>query len=330
MYASHLRSEGDAFIEALDEFLQIAQEAKIRSEIYHLKVAGKANWHKMDQAIKKIEEARSLGIEITASMYMYTAAATGFDAAMPPWVQEGGEQKWIERLKDPNIRAKLKREIITNSKAWENGFMYAGAESMLLFEFKTEKLKPLAGKTLAEVAAMRGTSPEETMMDLVVEDGSQVGVIYFWMCEENIRKQIALPWVSLCSDSSSQAAEGVFLKASKHPRAYGNVARFLGKYVREEKIITLPEAIRRLTLLPATNLRIDRRGALKPGYFADIVIFNPETIVDRATFEIPHQYALGVEHVFVNGTQVLKNGAHTGAFPGQVVYGPGKHRLVSS
>ncbi len=329
MYCSHLRSEGNNFLEALDEFLTIAEQANIRAEIYHLKAAGKPNWKKMDQAIKKIEQAQSLGLKITASMYMYTAAATGLDAAMPPWVQEGGEKKWIERLKEPEIRAKLKRQMKANSKDWENGFLHAGAEGILLTEFKSEKLKPLTGKTLAEVALMREKSPEETIIDLVIEDNSQVGVVYFWMCEENLRKQIAKPWVSLCSDASSLAPEGVFLKSGKHPRAYGNVARLLGKYVREEQIISLPEAIRRLTSLPASNLKIDRRGALKPGYFADIVIFDPEMIIDRSTFENPHQYSIGVKDVLVNGEQVLKDGEHTGAKPGQVVYGPGKHRLVS-
>ncbi len=327
MYASHLRSEGSTFLEALDEFLHIAEQTKIRAEIYHLKAAGKPNWRKMNDAIKKIEQARSLGLPITASMYMYTAAATGLDASMPPWVQEGGEKAWIERLKDEKIRAKVKREMTHNSKDWENGFMHAGAEGILLTEFKSEKLKPLTGKTLAAVATERGTSPEDTIIDLVIEDSSQVGVIYFWMCEENLKKQIALPWISLCSDASSLAAEGVFLKSSKHPRAYGNVARFLGKYVREEKIISLPEAIRRLTSLPATNMKIDRRGFLKPGYFSDIVIFDPDKIIDHSTFESPHQYSTGVKHVLVNGVQVIKDAEHTGAFPGQMVNGPGQHRL---
>jgi N-acyl-D-amino-acid deacylase len=324
MHCSHLRSEGNTLLEALDEFLRIAEEAKIRSEIYHLKAAGKQNWYKMDKAIAKIETARKKGLPITASMYMYTAAGTGFDAAMPPEVQEGGEKKWIERLRDPSIRERLKQEMTAESKDWENGFLHAGPDGIILAEFKTEKLKPLAGKTLAEVAKMRGTSPEETIMDLVAEDESQIGVIYFWMSEDNICKQLKLPWVSFCSDASSQSAEGIFLKSGKHPRAYGNFARLLGKYVREEKIITLAEAIRRLTSLPATNLRLDRRGALKPEYFADIVIFDPNTISDHSTFANPHQYSTGVIHVFVNGTQVLKDGQHTGALAGQIVNGPGK------
>ncbi len=324
MYCSHLRSEGSAFIEALDEFLEIAQAANIKAEVYHLKAAGRPNWAKMDQAIQKIEDARKRGLKISASMYMYTAAATGLDAAMPTWVQEGGEKQWIERLKDENIRQRLIAEMRIDSKEWENGLLHAGPDGVLLVEFKNEKLKPLMGKTLAEVAKMRGKSPEETVMDLIIEDESQVGVVYFWMSEENVRKQLALPWISFCSDSSSLAAEGVFLKSSKHPRAYGNVARLLGKYVREEKIITMTEAIRRLTALPAGNLGLDRRGSLKSGNFADVVIFDPTKIADLSTYENPHQYSIGVEHVFVNGIQVLKDGEHTGALPGQVVCGPGK------
>jgi N-acyl-D-amino-acid deacylase len=323
MYCSHLRSEGNAFLEALDEFLYIAEQAKIRSEIYHLKAAGKQNWYKMDKAIARIETARKKGQPITASMYTYIAASTGFDAAMPPSVQEGGEKKWIERLKEPSIRQQLKQEMTAEAKDWENGFLHAGPDGIILAEFKNEKLKPLTGKTLAEVAQMRGTSPEETIMDLVAEDESQIGVIYFWMCEENLRKQLKLPWVSFCSDASSQAIEGVFLLSGKHPRAYGNFARLLGKYVREEKIITLEEAIRRLTSLPASNLKLDRRGSLKPDNYADIVIFDPDKVSDHSTFENPHQYSTGVIHVFVNGSQVLKDGEHTGALPGSVVIGPG-------
>lgn len=319
MYCSHLRSEGSSFIEALEEFLAIARASKARSEIYHLKAAGKPNWPKMDKAIEKIEGARKQGLSITASMYMYTAAATGLDAAMPTWVQEGGERQWIDRLKDPAIRARVIAEMKVDSKDWENGFLHAGPEGILLVEFKNEKLKPLTGKTLAQVAALRGKSAEETAIDLVIEDESQIGVVYFWMSEENVRKQLKLPWVSFCSDSSSLAAEGIFLKSSKHPRAYGNVARLLGKYVREEKVISLAEAIRRLTSLPATNLRLDRRGSLANGNYADVVVFNPDEINDLSTFKNPHQYSIGVKHVFVNGQQVLKNGEHTGALPGQAI-----------
>lgn len=324
LYASHIRNEGNALLESLDEFLTIAQKANIRAEIYHLKSAGKPNWHKMDKAIEEIEAARQRGMSITADMYTYTAAQTDLDAAMPPWVQEGGLAAWIERLKNPSIRQRVIEELKTPSNSWENGLMHAGPEGVLLIGFKKEALKPLTGKTLAEVAAMRGKSPEETVMDLVVEDESQVGTVYFWMSEENVRKQLALPWVSFGSDSSSLAPEGVFLKSNQHPRAYGNVARFLGRYVREQKVTTLEDAVRRLTLLPATNLRLERRGALKVGHYADVVVFDPDKVIDKSTFDKPHQYSVGVVHVFVNGKQVLKDGEHTGALPGQVVHGPGK------
>jgi N-acyl-D-amino-acid deacylase len=324
LYASHVRNEGNAFLESLDEFLEIAEKAKIRAELYHLKAAGKPNWHKMDKAIQKIEDARARGMSITANMYTYTAAQTALDAAMPPWVQEGGLAAWIERLKDPSVRQRVINELKTPSDSWENGLMHAGPEGVLLIGFKKEALKPLTGKTLAEVAAMRNKSPEETVIDLVIEDESRVMTVYFWMFEDNVRKQLALPWISFGSDSPSLAPEGVFLKSNEHPRAYGNVARFLGKYVREEKVTTLEDAVRRLTLLPATNLRLDRRGALKPGYFADVVVFDPEKVIDKSTFDNPHQYSVGVVHVLVNGKQVLKDGEHTGALPGQVVCGPGK------
>lgn len=324
LYASHIRNEGNALLESLDEFLEIAENAKIRAEIYHLKAAGKPNWHKMDRVIEKIEEARAKGMAITADMYTYTAAQTDLDAAMPPWVQEGGLAAWIERLKDPSIRQRVIEELKTPSNSWENGLMHAGPEGVLLIGFKKESMKPLTGKTLAEVAAMRGKSPEETVMDLVIEDESQVGTVYFWMSEDNVRKQLSLPWISFGSDSSSLAPEGVFLKSNQHPRAYGNTARFLGRYVREQKVATLEDAVRRLTHLPATNLRLDRRGALKPNHFADVVVFDPDKVTDKSTFDKPHQYSVGVVHVFVNGKQVLKDGEHTGALPGQVVYGPGK------
>jgi N-acyl-D-amino-acid deacylase len=324
MYISHIRSEGNRLLEAVDELITIAREAKIPAEIYHLKAAGKSNWHKMDAVIKKVEAARTQGLKITADMYTYPAGATGLDAAMPPWVQEGGLKEWINRLKDPTIRERVKREMTTPTDKWENLFLAAGSpENLLLVEFKNDALKPLTGKTLAEVAKMRGKSPEETAMDLVIEDGSRVGTVYFLMSEENIKKQIALPWVSFGSDAGSLAPEGVFLKSSTHPRAYGNFARLLGKYVRDEKVITLQEAIRRLTSLPASNLKLDRRGMLKTGYFADIAIFDPAKIQDYATFEKPHQYSTGMIHVFVNGVQVLKDGEHTGAKPGRVVRGSG-------
>jgi N-acyl-D-amino-acid deacylase len=324
IYISHLRSEGNGFLEGLDELLRIAREAQIPAQIYHLKAAGKANWPKLGPAIQKIERARTSGLKITADMYTYTAAATGLDAAMPPWVQEGGYKAWAERLKDPAIRERVRQEMTTPTDKWESLYLAAGSpDQVLLVGFKNDKLKPLTGKTLAEVARLRGKSPEETAMDLVVEDGSRVSTIYFLMSEDNVRRQIALPWVSFDSDEGSLAPEGVFLKSNPHPRAYGCFARLLGKYVRDEKVIPLSEAIRRLTSFPAETLKLDRRGALKPGHFADVVVFDPAKIQDHATFEKPHQYATGVAHVFVNGVPVLKDGDHTGAKPGRVVRGPG-------
>ena len=323
MYISHMRSEGSRLEEAVDELLTIARQASIGAEIYHLKAAGKLNWGKLDAVIAKINGARAEGLRVTADMYTYPAGATGLDAAMPPWVQEGGLKAWIARLKDPAIRERVAREMSVATDKWENLYEAAGPEGILLVGFKSEALKPLTGKTLTQVAAMRAKSPQETAMDLVIEDDSRVGTIYFLMSEENIRKQIKLPWVSFGSDAESPAPEGPFLKSNTHPRAYGNVARLLGKYVRDEKLIPPEEAIRRLTSLPATNLRIQQRGLLKPGYFADVVIFDPAKIQDHATFEKPHQYSTGVVHVFVNGTQVLKDGEHTGAKPGRVVRGPG-------
>ncbi|HSR52624.1 MAG TPA: D-aminoacylase [Acidobacteriota bacterium] len=323
-YISHMRSEGNQLLEAVDELLRIAQEADIPAEIYHLKAAGNNNWLKMDQTIAKIDEARAQGIEVRADMYTYTAGATGLDASMPPWVQEGGLQEWIERLKDPEVRRRLSEEMTTHTDEWENLFHAAGsAENLLLVEFRNDELKELTGKTLAEVAEMRGTSPAETAMDLVIEDNSRVGTVYFLMDEENIKKKIAQPWMTFGSDAGAPATEGVFLRSNPHPRAYGNFARLLGKYVREEQVISLQEAVRRLTSLPADNLKISQRGRLAEGYFADVVIFDPEAVIDKATFEQPHQYAEGVLHVFVNGEQVVQDGQHTGAFPGRVVRGPG-------
>jgi len=323
MYISHMRSEGSRLEEAVDELLTIARKAGIGAEIYHLKAAGKLNWGKLDAVIAKINRARAEGLRVTADMYTYPAGATGLDAAMPPWVQEGGLKAWIARLKDPAIRERVAREMSVTTDKWENLYEAAGPEGILLVGFKSEALKPLTGKTLTQVAAMRAKSPQDTAIDLVIEDDSRVGTIYFLMSEENIRKQIKLPWVSFGSDAESPAPEGPFLKSNTHPRAYGNVARLLGKYVRDEKLIPPEEAIRRLTSLPATNLKIRQRGLLKPGYFADVVIFDPAKIQDHATFEKPHQYSTGVVHVFVNGTQVLKDGEHTGAKPGRVVRGPG-------
>ena len=324
MYISHMRSEGNRLLEAVDELITIAREAKIPAEIYHLKAAGKANWSKLDDVIKKVEAARKEGLQITADMYTYPAGSTSLDAAMPPWVQESGYKAWAARLKDPKVRQRVTREMTTPSNDWENLYLAAGAEGTLLVGFKSEPLKPLTGKTLAEVAKSRGKSPEETAMDLVVEDGTRVQVVYFLMSEDNVRRQVALPWITFCSDAGSMAPEGVFLKSSTHPRAYGNFARVLGKYSRDEKVLPLEDAIRKLTSQPAKTLRIQQRGSLAPGYFADVVVFDPAKIQDHATFEKPHQYSTGMVHVFVNGVQVLKNGEHTGATPGRVVDGPGR------
>jgi N-acyl-D-amino-acid deacylase len=308
----------------VDELIRISKESGAPAEIYHLKAAGKDNWNKLPAVIAKVDSAQRAGLAIRANMYTYTAGATGLDAAMPPWVQEGGYNEWAKRLTDPSIRAKVAEEMRTPTDKWENFFRAVESpEKIILAGFKADSLKPLTGKSLAEVARMRGKSPEETAMDLVVQDGSRVGTIYFLMSEDNVRRQIAIPWVSFGSDAEAPAPEGVFLKSSTHPRAYGNVARLLGRYVREEKIISLEEAVRRLSAFPARNLKLRNRGELAPGFYADIAIFDPEKIIDNATFDKPHQYSSGMVHVFVNGTQVLKNGAHTGAKPGQVVRGPG-------
>ena len=329
LYISHLRSEGNDLLAALDELIATARKANVAAEVYHMKVAGQANWPKLDAMIGKIEQARAEGLHVTADMYTYTAGATGLDAAMPPWVQAGGHEAWVERLRDPAVRHRVVKEMTTPTNEWENLFLLAGkAENVLLVEFKNEKLKPLTGKTLAEVAKIRGKSPAETAIDLVIEDDSRVGTVYFLMSEENVKKQLKLPWVSFCSDAGSLACEGTFLKSNVHPRAYGNFARLLGNYVRQEKVITLAEAIKRLTSLPAENLKLDRRGRLEKGYYADVVVFDPETIIDHAMFEKPHQYGTGVKHVFVNGTQVLKDGEHTGATPGRVVRGPGYGKQI--
>jgi len=323
MHISHIRSEGNRLLESLDELLLIAREADIPSEIYHLKAAGVTNWTKLDDVIRKVESARTEGLQISADMYNYTAAMSGLDAAMPPWVQEGGHDEWVERLKDPEIRERVMMEMRTPSDEWENYYLASGPEKVLLAGFKSEGLKLLTGMTLAEVAESRGKTPEETAIDLVIEDDSRVSTVFFFMSEENVKKKIALPWVAFCSDEESQAPEGVFLKSNPHPRGYGTFARLLGKYVRDEGVIPLEEAIRKLTSLPAENLKIKRRGLLRPGYFADIVVFDPDSIKDHATYEKPHQYAAGVLHVFVNGTQVFNEGMHTGARPGRVVRGPG-------
>ncbi len=323
-YISHIRSEGNQLLEAVEELITIASEAEIPAEIYHLKAAGQDNWDKLEQVFERVEAAREQGLRITADMYTYTAGATGLDAAMPPWVQEGGHRAWVERLGDPTFRERVRREMNTPSDLWENLYLAAGSpENILLVGFKNEALKPLTGKSLAEVADMRGVSPEEAAMDLVIEDDSRVGSIYFIMSEDNVARKIARPWVSFGSDAGSLRPEGAFLKSNPHPRAYGNFARLLGRYVREQGVIPLEEAVRRLTSLPASNLGLERRGFLTPGYFADIVVLDPGQIRDHATFEAPHQYSTGVLHVFVNGTQVLRDGEHTGARPGRVVRGAG-------
>ena len=324
-YISHIRNESNRLLEAVDELLTIAREAGIRGEIFHLKAAGQANWEKLDAVIDAVNSAREEGLDISANMYTYTAGATGLDAAMPPWVQEGGHQAWVQRLKDPAIRRRVIKEMSTPTDEWENLYLAAGSpENVLLVGFKNDTLKPLTGKSLAEVAKERGKSPEETAIDLVIEDDSEVSTVYFFMSEENVQTKIALPWMTFGSDASSQAPEGVFLQSNPHPRAYGNVARLLGRYVRDQGVIPLEEAVHRLTSLPASHLKLERRGSLEPGFFADVVIFDPDTIQDHATFEDPHQYSTGVVHVFVNGQQVLREGEHTGSLPGRVVQGPGR------
>ncbi|HVL69033.1 MAG TPA: D-aminoacylase [Vicinamibacterales bacterium] len=324
-YISHMRSEGSRLLEAVDELIRISREANIPAEIYHLKAAGQANWPKMDQVIAKVEAARAEGLKITADMYTYTAGATGLDAAMPPWVLDGGYEAAYKRLRDPDTRKKIAQAIRTGGADWENLYLAAGSpDRVILVGFKNDALKPLTGKTLTEVAKLRNEDPVDTIMNLVLEDQSRVGAVYFMMSEENLRKQIRLPWVSFGSDAASMSPEPPFTNSSAHPRAYGNFARLLGKYVREEKVIPLEEAIRRLTGLPATNLELDRRGFIREGMFADITVFDPATIAGRATFEKPHQFAVGTVHVFVNGTQVLKNGEHTNARPGRALWGAGK------
>ena len=324
LYISHMRSEGNRLLESIDELIRIADEADIRAEIYHLKLAGQENWSKYDDVVRKIDSARTAGLKITTDMYTYVAGATGLDASMPPWVQEGGYEKWAERLQDSEIRQQVLQEMRTPTDKWENLMYAAGtSDNLLLVGFENDSLRHYTGKTLTEVAKIHGKSPEETAIDLVIADGSRVGTVYFLMSEENLKKQIALPYMSFGSDAASQAPEGVFLNSSAHPRTYGNFSRLLGKYVRDEQIISIEEAVRKLTSLPASNLKINKRGSLSKGYFADLAIFNPETIQDHATFSEPHQLSTGMIHVFVNGEQVLKDSKHTGATPGRVVRGPG-------
>jgi N-acyl-D-amino-acid deacylase len=323
-YITHMRSEGDRLLEAVDETIGVARAAGIPVEIYHLKAAGEANWPKLSRVVEKVEAARREGLKVTADMYTYTAGATGFDACLPPWSREGGWGRTFERIRDGATRARMLREMRAPGVGWENVCQLAGSPGrILLVAFRNQSLKPLAGRRLAEVAAARGRSPEDTILDLVVEDESRIGVVFFMISEENVRRELKLPWVSFGSDAGSMAPEGVFLKSSAHPRAYGNFARLLGRYVREEKLVPLEEAIRRLTSFPAENLGLERRGRLAPGYFADVVVFDPATIADRATYENPHQYAVGVRHVLVNGVPVLRDGEHTGALPGRMLRGPG-------
>jgi N-acyl-D-amino-acid deacylase len=324
-YISHMRSEGNRLLEGLDELIRISREAGIPAEVYHIKAAGQQNWGKIDNLLSRIEAAQREGLKITADMYTYTAAGTGLDACLPPWTEDGGYPALFKRLRDPATREKIAAQVKTPTDEWENLYLDAGSpDKILLVGFKSQKLKPLTGKSLAQVAKMRGKDPIETIMDLIAEDESRIDSVYFLMSEENVKKEIGKPWISFGSDEASQAPEGVFLKSNPHPRAYGNFARVLGKYVRDEKVITLPEAIRRLSAFPATNLGLDHRGFVKEGMFADVVVFDPATIADRATYEKPHQYAVGVKHVFVNGVQVIKDGEHTGAKPGRALWGPGK------
>jgi N-acyl-D-amino-acid deacylase len=319
IYISHMRNEGDHELEAVDELISIARQARLPAEIYHLKVAGAKNWHHLPEVIQKVETARAQGLTITADMYTYTAGATGLDAAMPPWVQEGGLEAWRKRLQDPATRKRVKQEMLSSDK-YDNLLAAAGSpDNVLLVGFKSEQLKPLTGKTLAEVASMRHSTPEDTAMDLVIEDDSRIETVYFLMSEDNIRKQIALPWVSFGADADPEGVDGVFLKFSAHPRTFGNFARVYARYVRDEKLMTVAEAVRRMTSLPASNLGIAHRGLLRPGYFADIAVFDPNTIQDHATFDKPRQLATGVSEVFVNGVEVVQNGEHIGAKPGRVV-----------
>ncbi len=323
-YISHMRSEGDKLYESVEELITIAKEAKIHAEIYHLKAAGKDNWSKMDSVIRRVERARAEGLDVTADMYTYIAGGTGLTATMPPTLQDGGFGKLRERLQDPKIRQQTTKEMNSKTDKWENFYYAVGTpEKILVVGFKQDSLKKYIGKSLAEVARLRGRSPEETAMDLIIQDSTRVECIYFLMSEENIKKQIAIPWLSFGSDEGSYEPAGVFLKFNPHPRAYGNFTRLLGKYAHDEKLISLQEAVRKLSNLPAKNLKLRKRGELKVGNYADIVIFDPAKLKDKATFEKPHQYAEGMTDVFVNGTRVLKEGEHTGAKPGRFVKGPG-------
>ncbi len=324
MYISHMRSESGRLVEAVDELIEIARASDAPAEIYHLKAGGEENWPKLDEVIEKVEAARGEGLAITADMYTYPASSTGLNASMPLWVQEGGHEAWMARLRDADTRARVIAEMRAPSDEFENRMHHAGGPAgVLLVGFRNPDLRQYVGKTLAVVAAERNTSPEDTIIDLILEDNSRVQVVYFIMSEDNVRKKIALPWVSFGSDGGAMAPEGDFLEQSTHPRAYGNFARVLAKYVRDDGVIPLEEAIRKLTFLPASNLKIRERGKLAPTYYADIVIFDPATVQDHATFAEPHQLATGVAHVFVNGVHTIEGGEHTGAKAGRVVRGPG-------
>lgn len=328
-YISHIRNEADRVLEAVDELVRISREAGLPAEVYHLKLAGQANWGKLDEVVKRIEAARQQGLAITANMYTYTAGATNLGACLPRWSLDGGTDALLKQLADPRARERIHREMQVADPRWENLCLNAGTpENVLLVGFKTEALKPLTGRTLAEIAKDRGRDPWQTVLDLIQEDGTLLAAVFFQMSEDNVRRQIRLPWVSFGSDEASTAPEGAFLKSSQHPRAYGNFARLLGRYVREEKLISLEEAVRRLSGLPATNLGLAGRGFLKESAYADVVVFDPATIADRATYEKPQQYAVGVKQVFVNGVQALKDGEPTGALPGRALKGPGAVRLT--
>jgi N-acyl-D-amino-acid deacylase len=323
MYISHMRDEGPKLIEAIDELIEISEKSGAPAEIYHFKQSGKDNWGKIDAAIARVEAARARGLKITADMYTYPASSTGFDAAMPLWIQAGGIEQWVGRLKDPAQRAKALAEMKRPDASENTKLVVEEPDKVILVGFKTEALKSLTGKTLGEVARSRGKPPEEVVAELIVEDGTRIQVVYFGMSEANVAREVTLPWMSFGSDAAALAPEGVFLKSSTHPRAYGNFARLLGKYVREEKRVPLAEAVRRLSALPASNLGIANRGSLKPGNYADIALFDAGKIIDHATFTKPQQYAVGMVHVLVNGVPVLRDGVHTGAMPGRFVKGPG-------
>ena len=325
MYISHMRSEGNRLVEAVDEVIEIARRAKLPAEIYHLKQAGRSNWTKLDTVIDHVERARADGLAITADMYPYEAGATGLSSCFPPWAHEGGLRATLARLRDAGQRGRIRTEMAVPGADWENLYEAAGTpEGIVLVAFKNERLKPLTGRTLGHVAAQRGADPRDVAMDLVLEDESRVGMVIFMASPENLRREVALPWMSFGSDAGSIAPEGVFMLSQPHPRTYGTFARVLGRFVRDERAAPLEDVIRRMTGFPATNLKLDRRGLLRADHFADVTVFDPATIRDHATYAEPHRYATGIAHVLVNGTPVLRDGEHTGARAGRVVFGPGR------